>query len=296
MDTPRPPQASSPTPISLLLPSAATSIHSGTLPPLPENASPNERALYLLLGPAIANRPPWARYDSIYRELLFPALKDADKRAAVDLLVTAASDDPTGAVHNNLSKCYRFGIGFSSSDAKELEHAQLSADRGHPDGLCSLGLCYEMGRGIAKDEKKAAELYAKAAEAGLARAQMNYALCLEFGKGVATNSVRAMQWYEKAAAQDYPEALYNLALLLEQAPQKDNARIAALYAAAARQHLTSALYNLALCLQDGRGLPKDEIGAVECLRRAAERGLAVAQCNLGNCFRTSSNVRTELFR
>ena len=117
----------------------------------------------------------------------------------------------------------------------------------------------------------------------MARAQCNLALCYEVGRGVTKDLALAHKLYEKAAQSNYPEALYNLALTLQQQPQSDDARVATLFAAAAAQELQPAMYNYAMCLLDGRGVSQNEAAGAKILRAAAEKGLAVAQCNLGMC-------------
>ncbi|HXD86645.1 MAG TPA: tetratricopeptide repeat protein, partial [Urbifossiella sp.] len=88
-----------------------------------------------------------------------------------------------------------------------------------------------------------AELEA-AAENGSAEAQNALGLLLCFGHD---DPFTAAIWFERAAEQNHPEALRTLGYLAE----------------------------------GGRGVPKDEARALDCLRRAAELGDPVAQVNLG---------------
>ena len=55
------------------------------------------------------------------------------------------------------------------------------------------------------------------------------------------------------------------------------------YRKAAEQGLARAQCNLGICYDDGTGVPQDTAQAAAWYRKAAEQGLARAQCNLGYC-------------
>ncbi len=56
----------------------------------------------------------------------------------------------------------------------------------------------------------------------------------------------------------------------------------------------NALNNLGERYYYGRGVEQDYKKAVECYRKAAELGLAEAQCNLGYCYKTGYGVERDL--
>jgi uncharacterized protein len=57
--------------------------------------------------------------------------------------------------------------------------------------------------------------------------------------------------------------------------------------------------SLASCLQSGEGVAKNEIEALEWFRKAAAKGLAEAEFNLGKCFQNGLGTavnETEAFK
>ena len=71
---------------------------------------------------------------------------------------------------------------------------------------------------------------------------------------------------------------------------KDEAEAAKWYRKAAEKGLASAQHNLGLCYDNGEGVPKDEAEAAKWYRKAAEQGYAEAQCDLGLCYHKGEGV------
>lgn len=92
------------------------------------------------------------------------------------------------------------------------------------------------------DSEKAATLYLGAAELGYVPAQLSIGVACLFGKGVAQNYETAVFWLKKAA----------------------------------EQNNISAVSNLAYCYNNGYGVAKDELKAMELYKKAANLGDATA--------------------
>ncbi len=65
------------------------------------------------------------------------------------------------------------------------------------------------------------------------------------------------------------------------------------YRKAAEKGEAFAQFNLGVCYQYGKGVEKDGKEAVRWYRLAAEQGLAVAQCNLGVCYQNGIGVEKD---
>jgi TPR repeat protein len=64
---------------------------------------------------------------------------------------------------------------------------------------------------------------------------------------------------------------------------------------AAAKNTDQALINLSYLYEQGRGLPRDEVKALACLRKAAESGRAEAQFRMGECFYFGENATEKNF-
>ncbi|GAQ83639.1 hypothetical protein KFL_001560080 [Klebsormidium nitens] len=72
-----------------------------------------------------------------------------------------------------------------------------------------------------------------------------------------------------------------------------NGAVAELYAKAAERGYATPQCNLGWCYQHGRGVEKDEVRAAGLYAQAAEQGLARAQCNLGVCYEHGKGVEKD---
>lgn len=188
-----------------------------------------------------------------------------------------------------------------------------AAEQGDALAQYHLGLCYYNGDGVAKDEATAVKWFRKAVEKELAKAQYNLGECYLRGKGVAQNSAIAVEWYRKAAEQGNAEAQYWLGVLYENGEgvttdQEKSAnwyhfsnrsaqcqeKAVEWYRKAAEQGLAKAQCNLGVCYENGEGVAKDQAIAVQWYRKAAEQGLALAQYNLGLLYEKGDGVDKDI--
>ena len=74
---------------------------------------------------------------------------------------------------------------------------------------------------------------------------------------------------------------------------EDHAEAVKRYRKAAEQNEAVAQYNLGVCYKNGKGVAKDDVEAVKWYRKAAEQNFAMAQAILWACFeKTDSKIES----
>ncbi|QRY58989.1 tetratricopeptide repeat protein [Sphingobacterium siyangense] len=193
----------------------------------------------------------------------------------------------------NLGVMYANGQGVPKDFTQAVQWYQKAAEQGNADAQFNLGLEYELGRGIKLDQVQAVEWYRKAAEQGDVDAQKILGDRYEIGQGVPMDLNKAMEWHRKAAERGLAGAQFELGRLYgrkfsDQANSglinKDDAKQQILwFIEAAKQGHAEAQYALTFCLTNvtvGTDIEEDYAQAYQWLRKAAENGLAAAQCEL----------------
>lgn len=147
-----------------------------------------------------------------------------------------------------------------------LKRAANAADEEHPESLHDLAQCYEKRGGcpvLIADEHYAFELYARAAQFGFAPAQSRLGACFEYGLlGCQVDPSSSIKWYSRAAEQGFPDA--ELAL--------------------------SSWY-----LSGSHGvLQANDVEAYQWARKAADRGHAKAEFQVGNFFEIGIGVLADV--
>ena len=193
-----------------------------------------------------------------------------------------------------------------------LEHA---AALGHTAAQCTLAYRSTIGRGTIRDERFAAKMYELAVEQS-ALAQFCLAQCYLEGRGVAQDHAHGLGLLESAAGQGHAEAQFRLGVFLQEGVQlpRDEERARLQFRAAALQGHRAAQQRLgfshAYCTPSATkakattvsssGALVDEMhneascqlansfesmgGQATAFRKAADRGDAHAQFNLGACY------------
>ena len=181
-----------------------------------------------------------------------------------------------------------------------------AANQGIAEAQFRLSQMYQTGEGVDKDETAATHWLFQAASQGLAQAEYEYANALEFGRGIKRAQIKDVAaWYKKAAENAYPEAMLKVAKLYFNGSGIDkNINQALTWALKAKnKHVTDAdtfvkkivyevrtlarqgdypaQHMLALMHQRGLAVEKDIKLALVWLRKAATKGHADAQYDLG---------------
>ncbi len=204
----------------------------------------------------------------------------------------------------NLAVCYYNGAGVTKDMEKAVEWYQKAAEQGFAEAQYNLAVCYYNGDGVDKNIIGAIELYQKAAEQGFAEAQYRLGVCYQNGDGVDKNMTKAVELYRKAAAQGHAEAVelsrkvaeqeraeavelsrkvaergHAEAVVLsrkvaeqERAEAVELSRKVAEDAKAVKLSRAEAQYRLGVCYQNGDGVEKNIIKAIELYQKAAEQG------------------------
>ena len=214
----------------------------------------------------------------------------------------------------NLAKCLIYGWGCEVNEAEAYEWYRKAAEQGHAEAQNMVGRYYSEGWGnVTKNETKAVVWYRKAADQGNKYAQNNLGICLYNGRGCTANKAEAYEWYRKAAEQGYAYAQKNLGNCLYNGQGCDVNRKEAVewYRKAAEQGNKDAeaalnriealeKYNLTKakaekgnaiaqnelgeCFRFGRGCNVNKAEAYKWYKKAANQGYADAEYNLAYCF------------
>jgi len=94
------------------------------------------------------------------------------------------------------------------------------------------------------------------------------------------------------AAPGDAKTLYDLGVFLETTRNYNEA--VSWYRKAAEKGLAAAQNDLGFCYQAGQGVPRNHTEAVKWYRKAAGQGFAAAQNNLGVCYRDGTGVTKDL--
>jgi TPR repeat protein len=129
------------------------------------------------------------------------------------------------------------------------------------------------------------------AKKGNTLAQFSLVGICESGSGTAR--AHGFTWLEMAAESGYPEAISELAKRYasgERGAIQSDIKAYELYLRAAEKGHALSQCNLGVMLKNGRGIEKDEVAAFNWLLKAAETGDDTAQCLVGVMYSTGCGV------
>jgi len=109
-----------------------------------------------------------------------------------------------------LAERYFFGIDGPQNYVKAFKWYTKSAEQGHSQAQCILGVMYHKGEGVSVKYADARKWFTKAAEQGHSQAQCNLGIMYYKGEGVSVEYAEAKKWFTKAAEQGHPQAQNNL--------------------------------------------------------------------------------------
>ena len=171
---------------------------------------------------------------------------------------------------------YRWGSTYESRGG-EINYTEAvywyrkAAEQGYVDAQFSLGGMYDNGKGVEQDDEQAVYWYRKAAEQGHAKAQNDLGFMYATGAGIEEDSKKAVYWFRKAAEQGYARAQSNLGLLYRKGE-------------GVQQSYGRAVYWLSRVQSKSAQKIVDQIKEAQRKEKAARRGNAVAQFNLGEVY------------
>jgi TPR repeat protein len=180
---------------------------------------------------------------------------------------------------------------FESGDfATALSDLATLAQSGNPTAQVHLGIMYVRGWGVTPDHRKAVSLWQEAAKKNNPRALYDIGLNYSYGGHVPRSDTEAIKWWRKAAALGYPDAMRKIGeAYLNGTGVVQNREEASLWLNRAHKSYLALgndapprfHSNLGRMYRKGIGVVKDPTKAFHWYRKAAERGYATAQYQLG---------------
>ncbi len=244
----------------------------------------------------IAQALKWYAEKKNYAKL-FPILLDALDTPLV-----------TPEIKRAVGYCYSERKGTKRNIKEAVRLYAEAAEEGDVMAKNNLGVCYHAGDGVPQDYKMAAKLYTEAAEAGNKLAQCNLGACYAEGKGVTKNLSTAVKWYKKSALQGHPTAMRNLAECyrdgkgvtrnlseaLNWCKKAEDVDNNSAYTMFFKRDILKEMNDLGYQCYEGNSVPKSPSLAYFWWKEAAEAGYAMAQYNLGWCYKTGYHVAQNL--
>eukprot|EP00727_Mastigamoeba_balamuthi_P000028 m51a1_g10021 hypothetical protein (295) ;mRNA; f:74158-78811 len=197
---------------------------------------------------ALARSPRSAEFsiDALLRRA--QAAPDGEKEAARRFVLETAGDSPMA---QTLAATWYSRLLDDTESAVRLW--RLSAVRGCPPAMCSLGYYLNNRRDGDTDHSAALELYQRASDAGHAQATVNLGVCREKGQGCAPDPGEAVRLYREAADRGHSQGLSCLAWLLSNGvgTPADKREAVRMYEAAVSHGDLRAMHNLAVMTHRG---------------------------------------------
>jgi uncharacterized protein len=185
--------------------------------------------------------------------------------------------------------------GEATMSVSEIPQLEIKGEAGDVEAQVKLARAYQAGNGVSQNERLAAQWYRRAAEQGSAIAENSLGNMYRAGSGVEKDKQEAVSWYRKAARQKYCQAMFNLGtvyyngdgvgiddtlayawFLLAQRNdcQPANEAVTRMNASLPPSEVTETYLKVAQMLGKGDELPRDDAGAAQWYRKAADRGNA----------------------
>lgn len=180
------------------------------------------------------------------------------------------------------------------STNKNLKLISARAARGDVAAMQELAKACETGAGTPQNFQKAFSLYKKAANSGYINAMYSLGRCYENGIGTPPDLDKALFWYDKAAGMGMAHAYKNAADMYQKKGGKENLEKAfELFEKGARSYVPSCIYALGCCYEEGIGVDKDSLKAVEFMRAAAALGISKAQLYMAKAYESGKSVKKD---
>ena len=189
-----------------------------------------------------------------------------------------------------LGVCYAEGKGTSKNGLLAVEWLDKAISQGYLDAKKYLADVYWEGTIVQENKVRAIKLYQDAAEQGDVDSQAVVGIIYSQGIGVRKNLDKGIYWLEKAAQYGNPDTENKLGIAYSNKERFDDA--AEMYKRAAAKGYAWGQYNLGICYANGSGVPKNKQQAKIWLQRAADQGINEANKALkdleSGCFITTA--------
>ena len=214
--------------------------------------------------------------------------------------------DGMGPAYDIVGLSAAFGAHGPEDKEDAVRWYRKAAEQGLATAQCVLGDAYSTGEGIGKDDREAVRWWHKAAEQGITAAQFRLGEAYRYGKGVAKNDHEAVRWYRKVAAGRLEDgkrvlgvrakdARYILGSVYHEGPVVKQIADVRKWRKAAERGEAWAQYNMGIAYDKGKGVPEsDYYEALRWFHKAAEQGHVHAQYNLGRLYRSNGKHRESV--
>lgn len=228
------------------------------------------------------------------------------KRDSLNTIVENAKKGNPVA-QNTLGMWYYKGENYAKDYKKAFAWWSVSAKQMYPLAFGNLGVLYQLGQGVEADSVKAVKAYVKSIELGnitMLKQKEDLAekkgeaigaivagICYKDGKGVKKDVNRAIHFFEIAAKANSVEAYKELGFIYQRAKKGEEAL--KWFALAADKGDMISAYQYAKVVLTSNGTVGNEQTAMAYLIKAAEGGVAQAQCDLGQAYYKGSNITKD---
>jgi len=191
----------------------------------------------------------------------------------------------------NVGVCFSSGLGVKEDPAQAVAWWRKSAAQGFAPAMFNLGFSYMSGIGTKQDLALGASWYRKSADLGHVPAMCNLGICYDDGAGIPANAAEAIKWLGMAAAKGDVAATIRLDLLQSKlATNPAQVTIFRSFKAKAEKGDAIAQFSLGNCYENGNGVAKNLDEAANWWRKAADHGHPNAQCKTGLCYESGIGV------
>lgn len=243
-----------------------------------------------------------------YGNLLFKGLGIAqDKQKGRQYMEIAGNRNFATACYQ-LGNIYLNGDGVEKDDAKAISYLKKAVAKRNLSAAWLLATCYLNGVGVTQDYYFATQWFAEVAL--LSHKNQFSELLTQDNNGtysmylmglrkyfVEKNYDAAIDYFKKVEKAKNVEGITMQALCLANKDNKDrNLKKAVKLFKKAAENSPVANYYLAMLYETGTGVDKDDKLAVELMSKAAEGGVAYAQCRLGDRYMSGAGVTKDLVK
>ncbi len=203
--------------------------------------------------------------------------------AAAAKWFSVAAEQSNPFSQNALAECYENGWGIDQDISKALLWYRSSAELGYVPAYRNLGRIFQKGIGVTANERKAFDWYSRAAEKDDVESQYRVGQAFLTGKGVVNSEEYGIEWLTKAADAGHAQAMRAIASYYYSRGDSKNGELdlaAAWYKKAAAKGDAVAQFNLGSMFEKGEGISRDKSSAINWYRQAARQGHSESQKRL----------------
>ena len=179
-----------------------------------------------------------------------------------------------------------------NEDLKLLINSHETPEQEYKIGM----MLYEGGKDFKPDLELASSLLLSSAESGFVKAQNQIAMMYNSGEGVEENITEAYKWFNKATENNCNSSKVELGLMYEMGNDEvaiNLDKAFQMYLSATADGHAYGEYNLATLYENGDGVDKDMVMAIDLYNRSAAQGDAHGMNGLGVLYYLGDNIEKD---